>query len=405
MAVDDQPLWIERWLCGACRRWHLRFAPPLEARFERDTGAERGRSLALLTLIGALAYLGWDLSGFTSGITAPARLVHALLVLPPALAGVVLFRRGLGPWRREALAALLVVISASGLTGLYATGAWDGAGTANTGVILTMLIGALVLPLRVPLAIVTTVTILGVQYAGLLLGPALRPGDAAQYLQTAAVAALVALLANWRHERDQRRGYLLALQERLHREALSADNRALDDLARRDPLTGLPNRRAFDAWLQGPMPALAEPRGVSLIAIDIDHFKPFNDHYGHPAGDLCLRQVAACLREHVRDHTELVARVGGEEFAVLLPATSAGDALDLAERLRAAVEAMAMQHAAPGVNGRVTISAGVAAAAQLSGFGTQALILRADAALYAAKQAGRNQVRAAAAEAALLPAV
>jgi diguanylate cyclase (GGDEF)-like protein len=211
------------------------------------------------------------------------------------------------------------------------------------------------------------------------------------------MSSAIALLANWRQERENRRAYLLALKERLGRQALSLHNRELDDLARRDALTGLPNRRAFDAWLQTKLAADSAdgaPR-VSLIAIDIDHFKPYNDYYGHPAGDQCLRQVASCLREVAREHTELVARIGGEEFAVLLTSPAAHEAATVAEQLRTAVESLALPHDAPGTSGRVTISAGVARAYVLDNIPLPTLAKRADAALYEAKLGGRNQVRVA----------
>jgi diguanylate cyclase (GGDEF)-like protein len=295
-----------------------------------------------------------------------------------------------------------MAISGVALSALYVSGAWKNAAMDNTAVLLTILLGALVLQLRVPYAIATTGLLLVVHAGALHFGPPLAIVAKAQYLESTTIAAIVALIANWRQERENRRNYLLTLKERVRREALSADNRALDDLARRDPLTGLPNRRAFDEWLaaaasDGASADAAEgkPRGLSLIAIDIDHFKPFNDHYGHPAGDACLRQVAACLREQLRDRSDLVARVGGEEFAILLPGASIDDAIVIAERFRAAVADMEVPHAKADISGMVTISAGVATTPGLGTLQVQAMILRADAALYAAKQAGRNQVRAA----------
>jgi diguanylate cyclase (GGDEF)-like protein len=314
----------------------------------------------------------------------------------------VALRRGLHPVARETLASVMMVVSGAALSALYVTGAWSNAPMANTAMILTILLGVLVLQLRAPYAIATTCVLLAMHAGALIAGPPLGLVAKAQYLESTVIAAVVALIANWRQERENRRSYLLTLKERVRREALSADNRALDDLARRDPLTGLPNRRAFDEWLAAAASDATtadategKPRRLSLIAVDIDHFKPFNDHYGHPAGDACLRQVAACLREQLRDHSDLVARVGGEEFAVLLPGASIDDAIVIAERFRAAVADMEVPHAKADVSGMVTISAGVATAPGLGTLQVQAMILRADAALYAAKQAGRNQVRAA----------
>jgi diguanylate cyclase (GGDEF)-like protein len=402
MARGDLQPWIDHWLSGRSRTLWLRFDPQLEAAYERDTGKARSRLLANLILGGCIAYLLWDVTGGLSGIGHHQRLIHALVMGPANLAVVVALRRGLPPALREALASVVLALSGVALAALYVSGAWNNAAMDNTAMILTILLGALVLQLRVPYAIVTTCLLLTVQAGALHFGPPLGTVAKAQYLESTVIAAIVALIANWRQERENRRSYLLTLKERVRREALSADNRALDDLARRDPLTGLPNRRAFDEWLAAAASdantadaAEGKPRRLSLIAVDIDHFKPFNDHYGHPAGDACLRQVAACLREQLRDHSDLVARVGGEEFAVLLPGASIDDAIVIAERFRAAVADMEVPHAKADVSGMVTISAGVATAPGLGTLQVQAMILRADAALYAAKQAGRNQVRAA----------
>ena len=402
MVRADLPPAIDRWLSGRARPLLLQFAPPLEATYERDTGAARSRLLSNLIFGGMLAYLLWDVTGGLSGIGPRQRLIHGLVLGLPDLAVVLALRRKLHPVVRETLASALLAISGLALSALYMSGAWHNAAMNNTAMILTILLGSLVLQLRVPYAIMTTCLLLTVHAGALIVGPPLSAVATAQFLLSTTIAAVVALIANWRQERENRRNYLLTLKERLRREALSADNRALDDLARRDPLTGLPNRRAFDEWLAAAASDGAHAhdadgprRGLSLIAVDIDHFKPFNDRYGHPAGDACLRQVSACLREQLRDHTDLVARVGGEEFAILLPGATLDDAILIAERFRAAVAAMEVPHAADGAFDMVTISAGVAAAAGTGTMQVQAMILRADAALYAAKQAGRNQVRAA----------
>jgi diguanylate cyclase (GGDEF)-like protein len=131
---------------------------------------------------------------------------------------------------------------------------------------------------------------------------------------------------------------------------------------------------------------------VSLVFIDIDHFKKYNDHYGHLAGDDCLRRVAQALQHAVKRPFDLVARYGGEEFAVVLPDTGVPGAKRLAEEMRKAVELLDIAHAASPVSGRVTISAGVAAIAPEAGAQPDMLIAAADACLYEAKLAGRNRV-------------
>jgi diguanylate cyclase (GGDEF)-like protein len=174
-------------------------------------------------------------------------------------------------------------------------------------------------------------------------------------------------------------------------EELADANRRLEQLSITDPLTGLANRRRLTETLEAEWRRAVRPKTpVAVAMIDIDHFKLYNDHYGHPAGDECLRRVAAVLRQHVRD-TDLVARYGGEEFAFVLPNTDVAGSSDVAERVRAAVEAMREPHARA-ERGYVTLSIGTAAAVPSPDEPVQTLIDAADAQLYEAKRAGRNRV-------------
>lgn len=164
-------------------------------------------------------------------------------------------------------------------------------------------------------------------------------------------------------------------------------------LARFDQLTGLANRRHFDETLAGEWQrALRQGGDVALIIFDVDQFKRYNDHFGHPGGDACLRRLAAAARELVHRPSDLVVRMGGEEFAVLLPSTPAAGANAIAEMLRQAVENLRLPHAPDATHAVVTISAGVASLRPDSGLHFDELVKAADAALYEAKDAGRNRV-------------
>lgn len=166
-------------------------------------------------------------------------------------------------------------------------------------------------------------------------------------------------------------------------------------LARTDGLTGLANRRAFDEVLALEWSrARRESTPISLLLLDVDRFKLFNDAYGHPAGDICLRAVAGAVAAEVHRPADLVARYGGEEIVVLLPGTSASGAKVLAEQVRVAVEAAGLTHAANLPSGLVTVSVGAATALPAGDpdLFAEALIAAADAALYSAKHSGRNRV-------------
>ena len=174
---------------------------------------------------------------------------------------------------------------------------------------------------------------------------------------------------------------------------LERSNRQLAALSSTDALTGLANRRRFDeAWAEEWQRAARQGASLALLLIDVDHFKAYNDHYGHQAGDECLRRVAAVLAGVARRAGELVARYGGEEFVVVLPGADATTAREFAERLRMAVEAEAMPHAHSPAAPVVTISMGVAAGQPRHETDAEALLKEADVALYLAKRQGRNQV-------------
>jgi len=161
-----------------------------------------------------------------------------------------------------------------------------------------------------------------------------------------------------------------------------------------DALTGLANRRRLDEVVRIEWRRAFRSRdSLALIMVDIDHFKNYNDRYGHQAGDKCLQKVAERLRSQVRRSGELVARYGGEEFVVVLPATSFERAMGLAERIRQAVHQMRMPHDFTGMDGWVTISAGVTAVVPDHGAGVERLIKAVDDELYNAKRSGRNCVK------------
>ena len=210
-----------------------------------------------------------------------------------------------------------------------------------------------------------------------------------------------------------------------------AQSDLLRKLCNRDPLTGVANRRALEErliveWRRATRHQFA----LSLLMMDVDHFKAYNDHYGHIAGDACLARVAEALAQTIGRAEDLVARYGGEEFAALLAGNGPEEAMALAEKVRAAVQALAIPHARSSASEWVSVSIGVASlvpdggagsaapggagetggadesvrtgeqggagkpsAASPSGFQiSQELFERADQALYAAKQAGRNRV-------------
>jgi two-component system chemotaxis family response regulator WspR len=208
------------------------------------------------------------------------------------------------------------------------------------------------------------------------------------------------LVARIRHHSA---GYISGLQRdaalrslRASREELTRANEELRRLAALDGLTGIANRRRFDEaahveWQRGRR----QRAPLALLLCDVDHFKLYNDHLGHPAGDLCLKKTAAVLTGQLKRPADLAARYGGEEFALLLPDTDLAGAMRVGEACRAGLERLALPH--PGApSGIVTMSMGVACIVPGDEDTLEDLIAKADAALYEAKRSGRNRVSLAA---------
>lgn len=167
----------------------------------------------------------------------------------------------------------------------------------------------------------------------------------------------------------------------------------LERLSTLDGLTGIPNRRHFDAFAEGEWRrSIRKSSHFSLLLIDVDHFKMFNDRYGHLEGDDCLRDVAQALLKTPRRPMDFVARFGGEEFAVVLPDTDMEGAKLLAESMRKAIEDLKIPHAGNSSCGHVTVSVGIASTKPEMNDELGSLLKEADEALYKAKETGRNRV-------------
>lgn len=177
-------------------------------------------------------------------------------------------------------------------------------------------------------------------------------------------------------------------------EKLLSSNQLLADLSLKDPLTRLGNRRAFEeSIVRICKTAIREFKPVSLLMIDVDNFKEFNDTYGHQAGDKCLQQISQVLKLGLLRGSDFAARYGGEEFAILLFDVNLPGAMSVAEKIRAGVQELQISHKHSQI-GVVTISIGVASSRADKEFVPESLIGAADEALYEAKSNGRNSVKA-----------
>jgi diguanylate cyclase (GGDEF)-like protein len=193
------------------------------------------------------------------------------------------------------------------------------------------------------------------------------------------IALLACTIAGWQLDRRSRAAFVEA--------------RNIIELARHDALTGTKNRRVFDEHLaQVWHTAAVEQRPVAVLLIDVDHFKAYNDSYGHVAGDKALQAVARTVQSFARRSPDVVARYGGEEFAAVLYDTPPAQALGIAEQMRRAVASLAIEHRDSAAATAVTISIGIAAIHPQANRDSRGAVQLADEALYRAKQQGRNRV-------------
>lgn len=386
--MDNRPITleaIENFI--AARQKALAFPGWLETQFERDTRARRAKRLrAAIPMIVIIYNLflvpDWMLVGDKITI---AVILHFAVVTPWIVLTGWLIKDDSPRLIREGMAGSIpVAITLQILVSFVLTSSPDAA-HYQYFVLLVVLFTNTVQRLLFRFAVVVSSTIVACHGLAVIISSHMSLPVALVAITTLAAAAYLTLTSNYFLERDFRRNYLHTLRDRLrHAEMEAAAQRdALTDLANRHRL----NSRLAELWQKDD--DTISP--VAVIMLDIDHFKLFNDRYGHVAGDACLKRIAACVSAELRNIDDLAVRYGGEELLVLLPKTEASRAIRIAERMRRSVEALAIPHEALGASRIVTMSCGTASA-PVSTITASELIAAADTALYAAKRNGRNQV-------------
>jgi diguanylate cyclase (GGDEF)-like protein len=365
-------------------RW-LYFPRRLEQLFESETQHARSRHLVGISSLWIAVGVMYAIATGAGPVSARALSVSTVrmgVVTPLLIAVTFAIWWGVRPFTRELLMMLATIIAPASMILVIAFAQDSDAGVNRGALTIVFLFITVVVRLRFWFAVAACAAIAAVQIGVPSLAGLPVPGNVPLVLVTIAAT----LIANYQLERESRLNYLQRLLTRIQGAQLAATVVQFRDLAERDPLTGLANRRALDTQLE----ALCE-RGerFAVIMVDVDVFKAFNDCYGHAIGDDCLRRVAAMLRASLRNTTDQIARVGGEEFVVLLPRTSVEHARIMAERMRVAVSGLRIPHAASPEH-VVTISAGVGGSTASAS--TEGMLSGADKALYRAKSLGRNRV-------------
>jgi diguanylate cyclase (GGDEF)-like protein len=385
---------IEAWMQGSLRRATLHFPPALEDRFEAETRLQRSRMLmtaggAGLVIAGAFYFV------LLAVLPDVANLTRSLYLgtLPLSLAAILLMRLNPAPVVRESAFLVANIACVGAFLYLFTLSRAPDASVFVASFAVLMVCSAIGAQLRFSYALVSTLLIVGAYAAAVDLRTSLDEPVRQTLKFSAFCIAAYGLLANWRLELEQRRAYLVGLKDRLQRHDAMRRTLELDELTRRDPLTGLANRRAYETWLATVWSRAAAQGGrIGLIVVDIDRFKEYNAFCGHDAGDNCLKKIAVCLRDQLRGTSDQIARLGGEAFVVLLPGLSEHICADVAERLRLAVEHLELPNLAVGMGAVVTVSCGVASHAVTDGTTSSSLYQAADTALHQAKIFGRNRV-------------
>ncbi|MGO9133647.1 MAG: GGDEF domain-containing protein [Methylovirgula sp.] len=372
----------------SAKNWLLRFPPKLEAIFERDTGPQRCRELVVRAYIGIIIY---DLFAFADWWATPQLFWTALWVRIAFFTPVSLLLTAiLGTYPKAFLRESIMCIGGGAIaTGtivyLMAVSGKAPQSTLYQSMTLVVLFLTVVQRIRFSYLAPTCLAFLAVHVFALARFYEYSFGQQVAINMVFGATVIFALVASYTMERDLRLHYVLSLRDR-------AQNLELDRISRRDALTGLGNRHFLEETLAACEQAGELSDQLSIVLLDIDHFKLFNDAAGHQAGDLCLKRVAGIVQAELRGQADHAFRFGGEELIVVLPNTVLPKAIGIAERIRQAVEGAAIPHPALAAGSVVTASFGVACSQPNHNMHTVDVVADADAALYAAKRNGRNQV-------------
>jgi diguanylate cyclase (GGDEF)-like protein len=365
---------------GRCR-----FPEHLEQPFrglylERNLPRARSSTAIYLTLV--VVVTGINLMGglapMSEAVLQPIYFLR-IAVACPALLLILLatYWRALWP-HYQALVGTAVVITGISVMAISGVAASSGSPQFQMGDVLVMVYGTLFLGLLIRMVVAVALALTAAFVSiGLLLG--VHFVDLVFAASVLATTGLMAVLSARRVERLVRTSFI--------------ETRLLADIAERDGLTGLYNRRMFDTlarrlWQQ----AQRDGASLQVVLVDIDHFKRYNDLYGHQAGDDCIKQVAEVLASAAKRPLDFCARYGGEEFALVLYAPSGAQPEVLPEQIRGAIMALGMPHADSDAADVITVSIGSAITTAGGKRSLAGLIQKADEALYRAKQVGRNRV-------------
>jgi len=380
----------------------MTFPSDMEQQFQRDGADARARHFLISGLISLLIYNGFLLVDYLMArdVFWLALELRLLVFTPVSLLALYIFHKGALPWLRQAPPSIVDVLALIGGIGAAASLAIIPMLSRSpmvhfypVGFMVVITYGNVVQRLRFWFAVVFTLVLLGA-FVGSVMAIADFPARLLWPISSMVVSvALFTLSTNYFLERDERRRYLLTLRERGLVSELSQAHTRLREVFDIDALTGMHNRSHIQEHLSLLWERVRRDGDhLSLLLVDIDHFKKFNERYGNAAGDACLQKVARVLQDGQRRTGDTVARYGGEEFVVVLPRTDASFAVGAAERIRQAVEALQIRHESSTTALHLTASVGVVSCQAGPGLSIEQVLAVAEQALQQAKLEGRNRV-------------
>lgn len=379
-------------------RWaraRLRFSAPLEAAYAEDTVAWRRKHYRRSALLGLISY---NLFLIVDAVVIPdvflfSVLLHLGVVTPLMFLAATILTRPLSPRATQWIGTLMPLVYLVQVEVLFLSSTSLSADHYQYVALFPVMFGNSILKLGFRHAILVALVSTVLHAVLVLKFSSFSAPAAVMGIMGLCATCYVTLLALAIQEGEYRRTWLRRRIAELRTVELSHDNAKLSRLSRIDPLTGVANRRGFDLAVESffaTAPRRDEP--FCVIMLDVDHFKSYNDTYGHAEGDRCLRTLANVMMDCLNTERDVLGRFGGEEFIAFVPLCHLDAGTELAERIRRALLAVAIPHVRAEGGSIVTASLGVAEGRMTGVAAFHDVIAHADIALYEAKKAGRNRV-------------
>lgn len=374
----------------------LFFPDNIEDQFLCDTQATRKGSFLVTGLIAVFLYNLFLLTDIqmVPDIWKLAWTIRLCIVTPCMLILLTAIKRNWLNSKLEYIVDLLVMITNVSIILIYDLSNHQNASYYHSGIVLVIMFGNIVVRLRFWHAFIISWTTFILYIVIVNRMPNFDQANIMNSIIVCFTATAISQVANYRMELDERYNYLRTKIRETTNLKLSISRDELERISTLDELTGIANRRLFDSSFDKEWRvALRYQAPISLIFMDIDEFKAFNDFYGHQAGDECLKKVARLIKTNVHRPHDLCARYGGEEFIILLSDTCLDSAMVIAEKMRQSLDFANIPHLNSRVTDHVTACFGVACLIpSIDGFPSE-LLENADKALYMAKESGRNQIK------------